>query len=99
MLKRKDMILLDFSKAFDKVNHQSLLRKINNYGIRNNTLLYFSDPAVFWALALRRFTMLNHGELKLHGSKTLLKAYFINQVINVNWFTVANERNMRKGNN
>ena len=31
-----DVILLDFSKAFDKVNHQSLLKKVHHYGIRNN---------------------------------------------------------------
>ena len=29
-----DMILLDFSKAFDKVNHTSLLAKLKHYGIQ-----------------------------------------------------------------
>jgi len=32
-----DCILLDFSKAFDKVPHQRLLNKCSYYGIRGNT--------------------------------------------------------------
>jgi hypothetical protein len=31
------LILLDFSKAFDKVPHKRLLYKINYYGIRHST--------------------------------------------------------------
>ena len=31
------MIVLDFSKAFDKVPHQRLLKKIHHYGIRHTT--------------------------------------------------------------
>ena len=33
-----DAILLDFSKAFDKVPHARLAKKLNNYGVRGKTL-------------------------------------------------------------
>lgn len=37
-----DMIVLDFSKAFDKVPHHRLMRKLWNYGIRGNTHRWIS---------------------------------------------------------
>ena len=36
--KQTDLILLDFSKVFDKVNHSKLIWKLHNYGIRSNVL-------------------------------------------------------------
>ena len=33
-----DALLLDFSKAFDKVSHQKLVHKLHHYGIRGKTL-------------------------------------------------------------
>jgi len=38
-----DVILLDFSKAFDKVPHERLLHKIKHYGIRDNILEWLRD--------------------------------------------------------
>ncbi len=37
------MAILDFSKAFDKVPHQRLLVKLQQYGIRGNLLQWFSN--------------------------------------------------------
>ena len=37
-----DIILLDFSKAFDTVPYQRLLKKLYNYGIRSNTQNWLS---------------------------------------------------------
>ena len=36
--KQTDLILLDFTKAFDKVNHSKLIMKLHSYGIRSATL-------------------------------------------------------------
>ena len=33
-----DVILLDFSKAFDKVSHGKLIHKLHEFGIRGSTL-------------------------------------------------------------
>ncbi|MEW8547283.1 MAG: reverse transcriptase domain-containing protein, partial [Candidatus Thiodiazotropha sp.] len=38
-----DVIYLDFSKAFDKVPHKRLLRKISGYGIKGNVLNWISE--------------------------------------------------------
>ena len=40
--KQTDIILLDFSKAFDKVNHAKLILKLHNYRIRGRTLSWIS---------------------------------------------------------
>ena len=36
--KQTDLILLDFSKVFDKVNHEKLIHKLHGYGVRGKTL-------------------------------------------------------------
>ena len=38
-----DVILLDFSKAFDKVPHKRLLAKVNHYGIRDNNIIWIRN--------------------------------------------------------
>ena len=43
MGKPTDLILLDFSKAFDKVAHEKLLLKLHHYGIRRDTLKWIKD--------------------------------------------------------
>ena len=37
-----DVILLDFSKAFDRVSHRHLILKLEHYGIRNSVLEWIS---------------------------------------------------------
>ena len=43
MGKQTHFILLDFSKAFDKVAHEKLLLKLHHYGIREDTLKWIKD--------------------------------------------------------
>ena len=43
MGKQTDLILLDFSKAFDEVAHEKLISKLHFYGIQGKTLSWVKD--------------------------------------------------------
>ena len=43
MGKETDLILLDSSKAFDKVAHEKLIQKLHHCGIRGDTLKWIKD--------------------------------------------------------
>ena len=38
-----DVLYLDYEKAFDKVPHERLIRQLNKFGIKGNTLLWIKD--------------------------------------------------------
>ena len=40
---RLDTVYLDFAKAFDKVNHDILQRKITNHGIKGKVGMWMKD--------------------------------------------------------
>ena len=40
---QSDIIFLDFSKAFNKVDHKLLLHNLDNYGIREGLLSWLKD--------------------------------------------------------
>ena len=43
IIQQIDAVILDFSKAFDKVSHRHLLLKLEHYGIRGPTLSWIGD--------------------------------------------------------
>ena len=43
MVSKIDLILLDFSKAFDKVNHPKLLHKLQMHGVQGKTLSWIQS--------------------------------------------------------
>ena len=55
---RLDTVYLDFAKAFDKVNHDILLRKIANHGIRGKVGVWIRD-----FLSNRKYRVMANGEM------------------------------------
>ena len=53
-----DVVYLDFSKAFDKVSHRKLIRKLWSYGIRGNLLGWISS----WLIGRKQRVVLNGEE-------------------------------------
>ena len=43
LMTQTDVVVLDFSKAFDVVPHQRLLHKLDHYGIRGTTLNWIQN--------------------------------------------------------
>ena len=50
-----DVVYLDFAKAFDKVAHECLLKKLEAYGINNNILAWIRS----WLTGRKQCTILN----------------------------------------
>ena len=50
--KQIDLVLLDFSKAFDKVNHLNLLFKLSQHGVKGNTLNWIRAFLLGWTHAV-----------------------------------------------
>ena len=53
-----DLIVLDFSIAFDAVPHQRLLHKLDHYGIRGPTLLWIQNFLTPWTQKVVAFRIL-----------------------------------------
>ena len=41
--KQTDVLIMDFSKAFDKVNHSMLLHKLQRYGVQGTTNTWITN--------------------------------------------------------
>ena len=51
-------VFIDFSKAFDTVDHDILLEKLQHYGVKNNSLKWFSN----YLTNRKQFIPYNHND-------------------------------------
>ena len=74
-----DLIVLDFSKAFDVIPHQRLLHKLDHYGIRGATLLWiqnFLTTQTQKVVVDGSFSDTAHEVLVYHRVQYLARSYF-----------------------
>ena len=69
--RQTDLILLDFSNAFDKVSHEKLALKLHDYSIRR--------PALKW---VKGFLDNRHQSVIVNGSSSFIRTYTC-----LNWST------------
>ena len=50
--KQTDIVIMDFAKAFDKVNHSLLLHKLHHYGVRGQVNRWIADFLQDWKQAV-----------------------------------------------
>ena len=62
---RVDTVFLDFSKAFDKVNHEILLKKVSKHGIKGKLLNWIKE-----FLSNRKFVVIANGTVSEEGKVT-----------------------------
>lgn len=82
-------VYVDFSKAFDRLNHVTLLKKLELYGIRGiplqllRTYLYFRKQAVVIGDSLSSFKSVNAGVPQGSILGPLLFNFYINDIIKI----------------
>ena len=50
--RQTDIIILDFAKAFNRVNHSLLVHKLQCYGIRGSTITWIANFLIDWRQAV-----------------------------------------------